>query len=121
MVSDLPLCAYCVQRLLGKSEFIVTLAERDCPSCELLANTSPSNDLGRSRQEHWTGQAKLETRVTLGKLNKVEARSAKSNRLHGTLVTSLLLHQAVCTRANSISTSIGVKRTHLWTFQSSLV
>jgi hypothetical protein len=84
MVSDIPLCAYCAQHLLGKSEFTVTFAERDCPSCELLANTSLSNDLGRSRQEHRTGQAKLETRVTWDKLNKVEARSAKSNRLHGT-------------------------------------
>ena len=90
MASDLPLCAYCVRHLLGESEFIVTLAERDCPSCELLANTSPSNDLGQSRQVHRTGQAKLEARVTWGKLNKVEARYAESNRLHGTLVTSLL-------------------------------
>lgn len=86
MASDLPLCTWCIQHLLGKIETDVTADERDCPSCELLANTSPNNEPGQSRPEHQNRRIRLETRVTWGILNKVEARAATNNRLHGTLV-----------------------------------
>jgi hypothetical protein len=86
MAADHPLCAYCVRHLLHKSDVDLAADERDCPTCELLANASPDNNPTQDIHDHRTGRVKLETRVTCFGPNKVKIRASDSNRLRGTLV-----------------------------------